>query len=123
MQTQTIATSYASILGQLVRQRREQTPYDQKALAEHLGVSLMTVSRIENGDTVLDVPQMEKTAQLFNMDPVEFFKQSLEAKEKAEKDNFKVFQNKREINKHPDMAILGAATVIGIILGVILSKK
>lgn len=123
VQDQIIATSYASILGQMVRRLREERHKDQKDLADHLGVSVMTVSRIETGDTVLDVPQMERVASFFDLDPVKFFQNSLAAKEKAEQKNYRVFQNKREINKHPNAAILGAAAVLGIIAAVFLSKK
>lgn len=122
MQAQTIATSYASILGQMLRQKRSDAGMDQRALADRLGVSLMTVSRIENGDTVLDVPQMEKAALLFGMDPVEFFKKSLEAKKRAE-ESYKVYQSKKEINRHPELAILGVAAVIGLVAAVLFSKK
>jgi transcriptional regulator with XRE-family HTH domain len=123
MQQQNIATSYASILGQMIRELRDKHSSDQKDLAECLGVSVMTVSRIETGDTVLDVPQMEKVAKFFNFDPVEFYKKSLEAKQKVEQENYRVFQNKKEINQHPDMAILGLAAIVGLIAAVLISKR
>ncbi len=123
MQEQFIATSYASILGQMVKRLREQRQSDQKDLADYLGVSVMTVSRIEAGDTVLDVPQLERVAHFFDMDPVKLFESSLKAKENAERQNYRVFQNKKEINKHPNAAILGAAAVLGIIAAVLLSRK
>ena len=123
MQEQSIATSYAAILGQMVRQLREKQEVDQSKLANHLGVSVMTVSRIESGDTVLDVPQMEQVANFFNYDPVEFFKDSLKIKKKAEKQDYKVFQNKKEINKHPEIAILSVAAIASLIALVLLSRK
>lgn len=123
MQEQTIATSYASILGQMIRQLREQYALDQKSLADHIGVSVMTISRIEAGDTVLDVPQMEKVAIFFKIEPVEFFRTSLIAKTSAEKENFRVFQNKKEFNQHPNMAIMSAASVLAIIAAVLNGKK
>lgn len=122
-QEQNIATSYATILGQIIRRLREQKDADQADLAKHLGVSVMTISRIESGDSVLDVPQMEKVAEFFKMDPVKFFAHTLEAKEKIEKENYKVFQNKKEINKHPEMAILSVAAVVGLVAAILLSKK
>tara|TARA_B100001540_G_scaffold56938_1_gene51388 strand:- start:804 stop:1184 length:381 start_codon:yes stop_codon:yes gene_type:complete len=122
-QEQNIATSYATILGQIIRQLRDKKGADQADLALHLGVSVMTVSRIESGDSVLDVPQMEKVAEFFKMEPVQFYANTLEAKNKIEKENCKVFQNKKEINKHPDMAILSVAAIVGLVAAILLSKK
>ena len=123
MQEQSIATSYAAILGQMIKQLRESKNADQADLANHLGVSVMTISRIENGDTVLDVPQMEKAASFFNMDATDFFENSLKIKKKAEKQNYTVFQNKKEINKHSNVALLSVAAIVGIVAGIMLSKK
>ncbi len=122
-QEQNIATSYAAILGQMIRQIRERAEVDQSKLAGHLGVSVMTVSRIESGDTVLDVPQMEKVASFFGYDPIEFLKNSLKIKQRIETENYKVFQNKKEINNHPNMAILSVAAIVGLIAVVLLAKK
>lgn len=123
MQEQSIATSYAAILGQMIKQLRESKNADQADLANHLGVSVMTISRIESGDTVLDVPQMEKAASFFNMDATDFFENSLKIKKKAEKQNYTVFQNKKEINKHSNVALLSVAAIVGIVAGIMLSKK
>ncbi len=123
MQQQYIATSYAAILGQMIKQLRENNRLDQADLAEPLGVSVMTVSRIESGDTVLDVPQMEKVARFFGMNPSTFFDDSLKIKEQAERANYKVLQNKKEINKNPEMAILSIAAIVGLVAGIIISKR
>lgn len=123
MQEQSIATSYAAILGQMIRQLREAKNADQADIANHLGVSVMTISRIESGDTVLDVPQMEKVASFFNMEATDFFENSLKIKKKAEKQNYTVFQNKKEINKHSNVALLSVAAIVGIVTGIMLSKK
>lgn len=119
-----LATTYAAILGQMIRRLRESRGTDQSSLAHHLGVSIMTISRIENGDTILDVPQMEKMTQFFNVDPVLFFQESLDIKAKFEMQNYEVFQNKKEINQHPDMAIISVAAILGLVVGIkLLSKK
>ena len=125
MQEQIMGTSYAAILGQMVKQLREEAkPHlDQKDVAKHLGVSVMTISRIESGDTVLDVPQMEKVAQFFKMDPLEFFKKSLAIKQKLEKDKFKVLEDKKEINNTPNFAAVSLALVAGVVVAILLTRK
>ena len=122
MQDQAIGTSYSVILGQMIRKLREQNNADQKDLAAHMGVSVMTVSRIESGDTVLDVPQMEKAAKFFQIAPQEFFAASLKAKKEAEK-KYRVFQNKKEINKEPNMAMIGLAAIVGIVGAILIARK
>ena len=122
MQTQNVGTSYSLILGQMIRKLREEKNADQKDLAAHMGVSVMTVSRIESGDTVLDVPQMEKAAAFFSISPLDFFADSLKIKKEVEK-KYTVFQNKKEINKQPNMAVIGLAAIIAIVAAVLLSKK
>jgi len=87
-----------------------------------MGVSVMTVSRIESGDTVLDVPQMEKAAKFFQIAPQEFFAASLKAKKEAEK-KYRVFQNKKEINKEPNMAMIGLAAIVGIVGAILIARK
>lgn len=42
-------------MGQRIRKLRKRCDLCQEALAEKLGVSQVTVSRIENGDTKMDV--------------------------------------------------------------------
>lgn len=123
LQENNVAISYAVILGQMIRQLRERNGADQAALADHLGVSVMTVSRIESGDTVLDVPQMEKAAEFFGMDPAEFFNNSLEIKRKLEKQDYTVFQNKKEFNKNPNFAMLSVAALAAILVGIMFAKK
>lgn len=123
MQQQNLATSYAAILGQMVRQLREHNGIDQGALAQDIGVSVMTVSRIESGDTVLDVPQMEKIAKRLGMSPMDFFEQSLKIKEAAEKEHIEVLQNKKELNQHADLAIISIAAIVGIIAGIMFLRK
>lgn len=123
MQEPKIATSYSTILGQMIRKLREEKGFDQADLAKHLDVSVMTVSRIESGDTVLDVPQMEKTAEFFDIPPLQFFDMSLKTKQSIEKKNYTVVQNKKQLNKNPNFALLSVGALAGILLGIWLSRK
>lgn len=118
-----LATSYAAILGQIIRQLRERDGCAQEELAKHMGVSVMTVSRIEGGETILDVPQMERVADFFNINPVDFFKNSLAIKQKVEEENCMVFSNKKDINNDAGFALLSIAAIAGIIALVLFSKK
>jgi transcriptional regulator with XRE-family HTH domain len=123
MQQQKLATSYATILGQMIRNLRDNSNLDQSKLAKALDVSVMTISRIESGDTVLEVPQMEKVATFFGMEPLEFFKKSLEIKKATEQEHVVVLPSKKELNKKPDLAIISVAALVGIIGGIFLISR
>lgn len=51
-------------MGQRIRKRRKRCDLCQEALAEKLGVSQVTVSRIENGDTKMDVEMLVRLSAI-----------------------------------------------------------
>lgn len=123
MEVEKLATSYALILGQMVKTLRTSNGLDQMDVANVLGTSNMTISRIESGETVLDVPQMEKLARFFKMDPVEFFQQSIRIKEVAERQNIYVLPSKKDIDRNAGLAILSVAALLAIVCLILKAKK
>jgi DNA-binding XRE family transcriptional regulator len=51
-------------MGQRIRKLRKRCDLCQEALAEKLGVSQVTVSRIENGDTKMDVEMLVRLSAI-----------------------------------------------------------
>lgn len=66
---------------------------------------------------------MERVADFFNINPVDFFKNSLAIKQKVEEENCMVFSNKKDINNDAGFALLSIAAIAGIIALVLFSKK
>lgn len=63
------ATSQVLInLGNCIRERRQAVHLSQETLAEQIGVSPNTVSRIEGGQTAMSVEIFQKLVQILGMD-------------------------------------------------------
>lgn len=57
-------------IGQKIKKIRELRNYSQEYLAERLGISQVSYSRIENGQTRLDLQRMKQIAEVLEVDPV-----------------------------------------------------
>ena len=95
-------TTYNSILGQTLRQLREKKNKKQDDMANLLGITQASWSRIERGDTTLSVIQLDKIAKNLG----ETSSSILEIADKVRKDieskGFKVVTN---IPKENEQAI------------------
>jgi len=60
-------------IGMKVKRIREFRNYSQEYMAEHLGISQVSYSRIENGQTKLDIQRMEQIANILEVDPMLLF--------------------------------------------------
>ncbi|MDE0372498.1 MAG: helix-turn-helix transcriptional regulator, partial [Rhodospirillales bacterium] len=58
-------TTYQTVLGRLIAMKRRQKQMDQEELAQHVGVSSSTWSRIEAGLSALSIDQLAKAAAKF----------------------------------------------------------
>ncbi len=56
-------TTYQTVLGRLIAMKRRQRQMDQEELAQHVGVSSSTWSRIEAGLSALSIDQLAKAAE------------------------------------------------------------
>ena len=115
LQTLTLGTSYAAIVGQMLKQLREHYGINQVRIADTLGVSLMTISRIEKGDTVMDVPQLIKISEVFGVDPQAFIEEAVQMRQRIEKDGYTVLQNKQELDRQRKFAALSAESIAGYV--------
>lgn len=59
-------------IGQNIRHKRREKEYSQESLAEAMGISSMTLYRIENGKTALCMEYLIKLSQILDT-PVESF--------------------------------------------------
>jgi len=68
-------TTYNGIVGAVLRQRREQMGLEQSQIAQRLGLTQSSYSRIESGKTSLTLLQLSDMAQHFGMNPHGFVAQ------------------------------------------------
>ena len=55
-------TTYQTVLGRLIAQKRKEKEIDQEEMARRVGVSRSTWSRIEAGSSALNIDQLAKAA-------------------------------------------------------------
>lgn len=60
-------------INEKIKQLRKMKNLSQEAIAEKLGMNTNSYAKLERGETDLEVSQLEKIAQLFNMNAADFF--------------------------------------------------
>lgn len=65
--------SYSSILGVVVANKRKELGVEQSVLAESMGLSQASYSRLESGKSTFSVDQMFECAKALGIDPEELF--------------------------------------------------
>ncbi|KUI97519.1 helix-turn-helix domain-containing protein [Vibrio sp. MEBiC08052] len=65
--------SYSSILGVVVANKRKELGIEQSALAEKMGLSQASYSRLESGKSTFSVDQMFECAKALGIGPSELF--------------------------------------------------
>ena len=60
-------TTYQTVLGRLIAQKRKERRIDQEEMARRVGVSRSTWSRIESGSSALNMDQLTRAASALDM--------------------------------------------------------
>ena len=60
-------TTYQTVLGRLIAQKRKEMRIDQEEMARRVGVSRSTWSRIESGSSALNMDQLSRAASALDM--------------------------------------------------------
>ena len=66
-------SSVKTLLGRKIRQLRKEHNWTQEYLSEKLGINSQSLLRIENGKTFPTVQNLEKIAEIFEIDISELF--------------------------------------------------
>ncbi len=61
------------LLGKKIRQLRKSNNWTQEQLSEKLGINAKSILRIESGKTFPTVQNLEKLAEIFNIEVAELF--------------------------------------------------
>ena len=82
MSAQFVGTTFALILGQLVKVLRDSTtpPMTQSDIAKILDTSVMSVSRLEKGTSELSVAELECLSQYFQIPADKLIKVCIDVK-------------------------------------------
>lgn len=71
MTTPTAITTYPAVVGAFVATKRKERGFSQGEIAEKVGLTISTWSRIENGETALTIEQLAQVAHALSMTPGE----------------------------------------------------
>ncbi len=114
-------TSYPAIVGKIIENRRKAKNLRQAELAEKLGVTQSSWSRIERGQSGLSMEQLLKVSDILGTSPHEILADADYAKAGLESQGIRVHPN--TVSKpERTMAMLGLAA-LGMMILTILSRK
>ncbi len=122
-------TTYQAVLGRLIAQKRQQKHIDQGEMAEAVGVSRSTWSRIESGESALNMDQLTKAAGKLEIGVGALMVEADEIADELRKQNVQVLESRDQTSAArfgktaaATVAFLGGA-VLGGIIAAILSDK
>ena len=122
-------TTYQAVLGRLIAQKRQQKDIDQGEMAEAVGVSRSTWSRIESGESALNMDQLTKAAGKLEISMGALMVEADGIADELRKQNVQVLDSRDQTSAAKfgktaaaTVAFLGGA-VLGGIIAAILSDK
>ena len=101
-------TTYQTVLGRLIAQKRKENGIDQEELAHRVGVSRSTWSRIEAGSSALSMDQLAKAASALGISLGELMLEVDDVVRKLRKQNVEVHDS-RDQAKSASLGATGAA--------------
>ena len=117
-------TTYSAILGQILKELRKKKGMDQADIAKEMGMNRSSWSRIESGNTMVNIQQLQKAGDVFGMEANEILlKADIVAKAMKDKDYTVHYDSPKEIQEKSSgsqgLALIGAAA-LGLFVGSIL---
>ena len=116
-------TSYPAIVGSVLVKLRDQIGLKQGELAEAVGVTQATWSRIENGSSALTVEQLALAAKKLRVQPNTVLYSADKASKELQSQGVHVSLNRISGRADSGIALIGAAALGALIAAVLLGKK
>ncbi len=122
-------TTYQAVLGRLIAQKRQQKQIDQGEMAEAVGVSRSTWSRIEAGESALSMDQLAKAASKLDLPLGALMIEVDEIVRELRKQNVEVLDSRDQTSTGKfgkaaaaTVAFLGGAVLAGIVAAIVANK-
>ena len=117
-------TTYHSILGQILKELRKNKGMDQSDIAKKMGMNRSSWSRIESGNTMVNIHQLQKVGAILQMEANEILqKADTIANTMKDKGYTVYYDSPKEIQEKSSgsqgLALIGAAA-LGLFVGSIL---
>jgi transcriptional regulator with XRE-family HTH domain len=115
------ATTYPSIVGGVLSNLRSQNGIQQKDMADAVGVTQATWSRIESGQTNVTLDHLRSAAKTLNVQPSQILAFADKTEMEAQFRGVTVMGTKNELNIHPGLALIAGAA-LGIFITYAITK-
>ncbi|WNJ99923.1 helix-turn-helix transcriptional regulator [Thalassospiraceae bacterium LMO-JJ14] len=115
-------TTYAAVLGRVLAHHREESGMEQKELASKLNLGQSAWSRIERGDSVINVEQLRSVAEVFGVSANKLIAEADEAADALAARDVQVQTAKSMKNGNDAIALIGLAALTALVFAA-LSKK
>ncbi|MCY3788914.1 MAG: helix-turn-helix transcriptional regulator [Gemmatimonadetes bacterium] len=102
-------TTYQTVLGRLIAQKRKEKEIDQEGMARRVGVSRSTWSRIEAGSSALNMDQLAKAVSALDISLGELMLEVDEVVRELRRQNVEVHDSRDQARSAPFGAVGGAA--------------
>ena len=113
-------TTYGAIVGSIIRSHREKNRINQGAMAESMGVTQATWSKIENGKSNIGLTQIVRAASILGTTPGQLLSDADVVRARIVDEGLTVSADPQRVNQ--SIALLGAAAVAAFVM-MVLSKK
>jgi len=115
-------TSYPAVVGSVLVKLRAQRGVRQADLAQAVGVTQATWSRIENGSSALTIEQLGLAASRLGLLPSQILRLAEEAVDELQQRGVRVEQTRNAVSLDSGTALIGAAALGALIAAVFLKK-
>ena len=112
-------TTYQNIFGRILRELRKIKGIDQFEMAKKMGINRSSWSRIESGKTVVNIQQLQKIAEIFDMEPNEIMLKTDAVANSMKQKGYTVHYDSINKVRAKSSGSKGLALISGAVLGLI----
>lgn len=116
-------TTYPAVVGRVIIQLRDKLNLRQAELAEAVGVTQATWSRVENGTSALTIEQLELAAEKLKTQPSQILKYAELATTQLRVQGVHVERKRISEGGTSGIALIGAAALGAIIAAALIGRK
>ncbi len=104
---------YASLLGQVIRQQRQAKQIPPSDFAKRLQLTQPSYSRIETGDTTMNVWQLRTCAEVLDVSVASIMEKVEQLDKELRSQNVKIVEAKKTVS--PAALLIGAGLLIALL--------
>lgn len=110
-------TTYVAIIGRILVMKREALFLEQADVARGMGLSQSSWSRIERGDSVINVEQLFGVSEILRSSPSEILKEADTVVASLRSRNVEVQTAKQVKSNSGALALIGLGTLAALVIG------